>query len=279
MDDKQYPFHHSFRKNLSFPGGNRNPSESEDDAWQTVMYMRGLLCTDHLWTVVDLQKEAITGETRRTGSNVMGSGPLFQYRNYQEQESLQLSSKEIPVVVDTVCGNPPGESVWGDMDLNEIWDSTGDKCIGEACVAILVKLIMDMYIEYGPAASYLLVLQMLSRSLQNEDASVRSRAFDLIYNLSLHSLMMFNVPDDTFFEQPDLDHPADKGPVKRLKEINPAEKSTVIKLQTLNEEVESGTNHKKADIVPKTKPVVVSICFSLLGSNAANDAVGAIFVI
>lgn len=205
------------------------------------------MCIEHLWTVASLQRGHTTGDGRRSASNVMGSGPLFQYRNYQEQESLQLNSKEISVIVDTVCSSQsiPEESIWGDMGTYEVWQ-TGGKSIGHACVTILIKLIMDMYIEHGANVAYMLVLQMLHTALHSADVSVRLRVFDVIYNLSLHSLMMSNTADASFFEKSETAEDAEKeGSRPPFRDAHSPEKSSVIKLQTLNEEAASGVKDNK----------------------------------
>ena len=227
---------------------NRQSSDGEDDSWQNVTSMRGLMCTEHLWTVAGMQMGLGSGEMRRSGSNAMGTSPLFQYRNYEEQESLKLTSKDIAVVVDTVCRSQciSEESVWGEMDVHEIWiaDSNGAKSIGEACVTILIKLIMDMYLEYGPSVSYVLVLQMLHQSLLNADAVVRIRAFDLVYNLSLHSLMMSNTSGASFFEKSDdvIDKAAAAASHSASRDQSSPEKATTRKLDTLKEEAETNTS-------------------------------------
>lgn len=208
------------------------------------------MCVEHLWTVVNAQKGSNSADVRRSGSNVMGSGPLFQYRSYQEQESLQLNAKDVSVIVDTVCRSQrvPEESVWGEMDPQEIWDA-GSKSIGDACVTILIKLIMDMYIEHGPSVAYVLVLQMLHQALLNTDVAVRIRAFDVVYNLSLHSLMMSNTPDAAFFEK---ENNADKAHKRFSRDMSSPCRSPIGRLQTLSEEGENGMEpHTTDDPVPQ----------------------------
>ena len=224
------------------------PAEIEDDGLQSTCSMRGLVCAAHLWTVANLQVKSSASTSsvdgRHSGSSIMGSGPLFQYRSYQQQESLQLNAQDISTVVETVCPSEKNqeEPLWGAMELHEIWngDSAGAKPVGEACVTILIKLIMDMYIEQGPSVAYILVLQMLQQSLYHPDVAVRVRAFDLVYNLALHTLMFSNTPDDAFFEKRDASGEKDGG-----HQLSPdlSDKTEMrSRLHTLKEEAEGSSN-------------------------------------
>jgi hypothetical protein len=56
--------------------------------------------------------------------------------------------------------------------------------------SILVKLLMDMWIAGDPHDTFALVLSMLQAALTQTDAAFRMRAFDLLYNLSLHAHMI-----------------------------------------------------------------------------------------
>ena len=51
------------------------------------------------------------------------------------------------------------------------------------CSAAVVKLVLDMWLRAGPAASLPLALVLLQRTYASQHAAVRRRAFDLIANL------------------------------------------------------------------------------------------------
>lgn len=56
--------------------------------------------------------------------------------------------------------------------------------------SIVVKLIMDMWLQADPVESFALMLPMLCTALAQQDPIYRVRAFDLVYNLSLHAQMI-----------------------------------------------------------------------------------------
>lgn len=58
------------------------------------------------------------------------------------------------------------------------------------CGSILMKLIIDMWQRCGPVGSYTLVLRMLRAALRSSQPSTRARAFDVLYNLSVHGAML-----------------------------------------------------------------------------------------
>lgn len=51
------------------------------------------------------------------------------------------------------------------------------------CTAVVVKLVVDMWLSAGPAASLPLALLLLQRSYASGRPSLRRRAFDLLANL------------------------------------------------------------------------------------------------
>lgn len=57
----------------------------------------------------------------------------------------------------------------------------------------MIKMIIDMYIELGPNISYVLILDMLSKSLKESQNRYRSQVFDIIYNLSHHGHMLTEI--------------------------------------------------------------------------------------
>lgn len=60
----------------------------------------------------------------------------------------------------------------------------------EKMASIVVKLIMDMWLQADPVESFALMLPMLRAALAQQDPIYRVRAFDLVYNLSLHAQMI-----------------------------------------------------------------------------------------
>jgi hypothetical protein len=58
------------------------------------------------------------------------------------------------------------------------------------CGSILAKLVMDLFLRAGPGVSYTLVLRMLRAALRSRHGPTRARAFDLLYNLSVHGAML-----------------------------------------------------------------------------------------
>lgn len=56
--------------------------------------------------------------------------------------------------------------------------------------SILIKLVMDMWLEMPAHESLPLVLDMLQATLEGGDVACRTRVFDLVYNLSLHAHVM-----------------------------------------------------------------------------------------
>jgi hypothetical protein len=60
----------------------------------------------------------------------------------------------------------------------------------EKMASIVVKLIIDMWLQADPVESFALMLPMLRTVLAQQDPIYRVRAFDLVYNLSLHAQMI-----------------------------------------------------------------------------------------
>ena len=62
------------------------------------------------------------------------------------------------------------------------------------CGTILVKLILDMWLagrRSGTKAAFPLAMLVLRRCFASDDAVVRARAFDLLYNTSVHGELLF----------------------------------------------------------------------------------------
>lgn len=56
--------------------------------------------------------------------------------------------------------------------------------------SILVKLVMDLWLEIPAQESQPLILSMLQAALQQPETAFRVRVFDLLYNLTLHGHVM-----------------------------------------------------------------------------------------
>jgi hypothetical protein len=67
--------------------------------------------------------------------------------------------------------------------------------LGQVAGCILAKMVVNTWLGAGPAAAAPLVLRMLQQALHNTHACVRARAFDLVYNLSIHGTMLSTSDD------------------------------------------------------------------------------------
>jgi hypothetical protein len=63
------------------------------------------------------------------------------------------------------------------------------------CSCILIKLVMDCWLRSGPAVALPLVLRMLQKALAHPADAIKARAFDLLYNLSVHAAMLMESVD------------------------------------------------------------------------------------
>ncbi|KAK9866579.1 hypothetical protein WJX84_005677 [Apatococcus fuscideae] len=122
---------------------------------------------------------------------------LFQHQAYSNQEPLNMAEREVAAVVEAVCGPAEAPAIWGEENLAAFWAPTpgwpglsSDDSPGPLSASILLKLIMDLHIKAGPDISLPLVLTMLFRAADDEVAATRVRAYDVIYNLALHSEML-----------------------------------------------------------------------------------------
>ncbi|GAX77605.1 hypothetical protein CEUSTIGMA_g5049.t1 [Chlamydomonas eustigma] len=156
----------------------------------------------------------------KRGGWVPAPRTLFRHQPYNHQEALWASEEDIGVVVEVVLGaaaasslspaaartlslGAEGEEILdaeegtgvrpegAEQDPGGYWESQfKEEGIGQACCAILLKLVMDLYIKAGPGCAYPLVLRMLYKSLLNSPKEARSRAFDLLYNLAVHASLL-----------------------------------------------------------------------------------------
>lgn len=106
-----------------------------------------------------------------------------------------MSSQDLAAVIEVMCGKHNAaalSAITGDVDsttaAGQYWQQTGTRTsLGQVCCGILMKLIVDLWLQSGPQQSFPLVLRMLQQALHQDQASYRARAFDILYNLSLHA--------------------------------------------------------------------------------------------
>eukprot|EP00775_Hariotina_reticulata_P012214 gene12214-12352_t len=143
---------------------------------------------------------------------------LFQPTAYTPQEALQASATDVAAVVEVLCGKPnpaTPSAITGTIGLEDpapYWQAHAasseqqqqqqmlykqapgqqphSESIGQISSCILVKLIIDLWLTAGPAAAFPLVLRMLQQALYQPHPDYRARAFDIVYNLSLHGCML-----------------------------------------------------------------------------------------
>ena len=101
---------------------------------------------------------------------------LFQYKPYETQEALRLSEDEMAGVVSAVFSSASSE-------LYEARD---------AGVVILIKVVMDVFLEKGGDAAFGQVASLLRKPLVRQDAPVEARraVFDVIVNLMIHGELL-----------------------------------------------------------------------------------------
>ena len=106
---------------------------------------------------------------------------LFQYKPYEAQETLRLSEDEMAGVVSAVFS---GES-------SELYEAR------DAGIVILIKVVMDVYLEKGGDAAFGQVASLLRKPLVWEDATVAARCavFDVLLNLMIHGELLYKYTD------------------------------------------------------------------------------------
>eukprot|EP00891_Asterochloris_glomerata_P007033 jgi/Astpho2/7033/Aster-x1415 len=150
---------------------------------------------EHVRTIVNLKRAQTAQQAAQTQGKVKmrDNRPrlLFQYLPYSQQEPLQMSQLDIAALVEAVCGAAGASGVWGGFssDMGGKRDEAA-----QICASILVKLVMDMVLKAGTAVALPLALVLLHRSVSNPSMDIRCRAFDFIYNLSLHAELVHPPP-------------------------------------------------------------------------------------
>jgi hypothetical protein len=108
--------------------------------------------------------------------NVNNPRLLFQYKPYELQEPLSLSEDEMAGVVAAVFSDESST-------LHEAKN---------AAIVILIKVVMDVYVEKGGDETFEQVASLLRRPLVRMDGSEMSRCatFDIIANLIIHGELL-----------------------------------------------------------------------------------------
>lgn len=137
---------------------------------------------------------------------------------YCQQPPLDaLSPADLAAVVEVVAGRAGGAAApsavsgrWEEEDPAAHWrppaaaEAGGDAApgnggaggggeeerLGQVCGCVLAKLVIDTWLSAGPEASAPLVLRLLQQALHHASPAVRARAFDVIYNLSIHGALL-----------------------------------------------------------------------------------------
>lgn len=112
---------------------------------------------------------------------------LFQYKPYAEQERLHLSDEDIAACMEAVFGisSPEMGIPMGEKRTNGLRDAR------DAGVVILIKLVIDMYLDNGPEAAFPLVMYMLQKPLSLESGvDAQCAVFDFLMNLMVHGELL-----------------------------------------------------------------------------------------
>lgn len=146
---------------------------------------------------------------------------LFQPLPYTHQDPMEMTSTDIAAVVEILCGKPSPaipSAITGTVGLDDpsiYWQprqqqqqqqeqqpllmlyqqagqqqQTHTESIGQISSCILMKLVIDLWLTAGGSTAYPLVLRMLQQALYQSQPEYRATAFDIIYNLSLHGVML-----------------------------------------------------------------------------------------
>lgn len=100
---------------------------------------------------------------------------LFQYKPYEEQDRLILSDTELSGAIDAVFSQESSE-------LHEARD---------AGMVILIKIIIDAYLEKGPEIAFQQVFTLLKKPL-SDGRTPQCAVFDVISNLMIHSELLYS---------------------------------------------------------------------------------------
>ena len=102
---------------------------------------------------------------------------LFQYKPYETQEPLHLFEDEMAAVVSAVFSS----------ESSELYEAR------DAGIVILIKVIMDIFLDKGAEAAFGQVSSLLRKPLvrKEEDVVARCAVFDVIVNLMIHGELLY----------------------------------------------------------------------------------------
>mmetsp|Transcript_5780 Transcript_5780/g.16222 ORF Transcript_5780/g.16222 Transcript_5780/m.16222 type:complete len:1192 (-) Transcript_5780:298-3873(-) len=152
---------------------------------------------NNIATVATVQHmQATQGTARDAERTFQVPSMLFQYRPYNEQAPLYISQADVAAVIEAVKGERPGSSTSPDgpclasVDCMIWGKSLARGSMANVCGSLLMKVVMDLWLQAGPAKSFPVVLEMLLEMIYSEDAVLQERAFNIVYNLSLHAQLL-----------------------------------------------------------------------------------------
>jgi hypothetical protein len=133
----------------------------------------------------------ITPEYVDRGKHV-GSKPhlLFQYKPYSRQERLKISDVDLAAALEAAFGRVSDSRI---QQMPEDAESPLAQA-SSAGFVILIKVVMDMYLDKGPEAAFSSVLYMVQKPLINGNLKGKCAVFDFILNLMVHGELMY--PED-----------------------------------------------------------------------------------
>jgi len=153
---------------------------------------------EHILTVAMVQHaQAEQPSARDAARSFQVPSMLFQYRPYSEQAPLSLKQRDVATVVEAVKGERPGSSMSPDGAAlaapgQLVWGrSIGRGSMANVCGSLLMKVVVDLWLRAGPAKSFPVVLEMLLDMVYNDLHELQERAFDTVYNLSVHAQLLF----------------------------------------------------------------------------------------
>eukprot|EP00890_Picochlorum_soloecismus_P001501 jgi/Picsp_1/2351/NSC_05814-R1_protein len=138
----------------------------------------------------------ITPEYLDRGNHV-GSKPhlLFQYKPYSRQERLKISDSDLAAALEAAFGRVI------DSGMQQMPEDTVSPLsqASSAGLVILIKVVMDLYLDKGPEAAFSCVLYMVQKPLINGNMKGQCAVFDFILNLMVHGELMY--PEDDIQEE------------------------------------------------------------------------------
>ena len=138
----------------------------------------------------------ITPEYLDRGDHI-GSKPhlLFQYKPYSRQERLKISDSDLAAALEAAFGKV------SDSGIQQMPEDTVSPLsqASSAGLVILIKVVMDMYLDKGPEVAFSNVLYMVQKPLINGTLKGKCAVFDFILNLMVHGELIY--PEDASQEE------------------------------------------------------------------------------